>query len=92
MGNRIHEIRPVYCEYIPHEIEPGVLYISKEYKVTVHLCACGCGVKSALPLTPTNWTLTEENGLVSLTPSIGNWSWERPHYHAHYYITKNKIV
>ena len=38
-----------------------------------------------------DWTLINNNGLVSLTPSIGNWKGEKK-YHAHYYITNNKIV
>lgn len=91
---RINEITPVYCEHIPEEMEEGKLYISKEYQIAVHLCACGCGGKTATRINkPAGqcWTLTDNNGKVSLNPSIGNWSGENP-YHAHYYITDNKIV
>lgn len=91
---RVNEIRPFYCEHIPEELEEGVLYISKEYGIAEHLCACGCGGKTATRINRPDgncWTFTDNNGKVSLHPSIGNWSGENP-YHAHYFITDNKIV
>jgi hypothetical protein len=87
---RIDKLIPVYVEEIPAEIEPGKLFISKQYGVAVHLCACGCGGKTVTPLGVGEWSLTENDGNVTLRPSIGNWSGESP-YHAHYYITDNKI-
>lgn len=90
---RINEIRPEFVEHIPHEVEEGVLYISKEYQIAIHLCACGCGGKTATRINRPNgdcWTLEESDVTVTLRPSIGNWSGENP-YHAHYLITKNKI-
>ena len=87
---RINELEPVECEEIPAEKEPGKLYITKQYGVAVHLCACGCGGKTVTPLGAGEWSLTENNGMVTLRPSIGNWSGESP-YHAHYFITNNKI-
>jgi hypothetical protein len=80
----------VYVEEIPAEIEPGKLFITKQYGVAVHLCACGCGGKTVTPLDPDEWTLTDSNNKVTLRPSIGNWTGQSP-YHAHYYITANKI-
>jgi hypothetical protein len=85
---RIEEIIPVFVEFIPKDIETGKLYISKKFQVAIHLCACGCRGKTVTPLN--EWKLTENNNQVSLSPSIGNWSGEIP-YHAHYYITYNKI-
>lgn len=87
----LNEIVPIYTEEVPELLEEGKLYISKKYAVAIHLCACGCGVKTVTPLKPSEWTLTETNGAVSLQPSIGNFKWEKP-YHAHYYITNNKII
>lgn len=87
---KISELKPEYCENVPHDLLPGVLYISDIYKVAIHLCACGCGGKTVTPLGPEEWTLTENTGRVTLRPSIGNWGGESP-YHAHYYITENKI-
>lgn len=91
MGSKIHELRPIYCVEIPHFLEYGVLYISKEYKVAIHLCACGCDQKTVTPLHPERgWSIEEVDGKVTLRPSIGNFLGEDP-YHAHYYITQNKI-
>lgn len=87
---RINELEPIECEEIPAKKEPGKLYITKQYGVAVHLCACGCGGKTVTPLGPGEWSLTENEGKVTLRPSIGNFSGENP-YHAHYYITDNKI-
>lgn len=87
---KINEITPVYCDVIPADLKVAELYISKLYGVAVHLCACGCGGKTVTPLGKNDWNLTESDGHVTLRPSIGNWSGESP-YHAHYYITGNKI-
>jgi len=86
----VHYLQPVYCEEIPKDLELGKLYISKRYDVAVHLCACGCGGKAVTPIKPGEWALSESSDKVTLRPSIGNWSGENP-YHAHYYITDNKI-
>jgi hypothetical protein len=87
---RVDEFEPVYVDLMPEKIEEGKLYISKEYKTAIHLCACGCKGKTVTPLGAKEWTLTDTNGTVTLRPSIGNWSNEKP-YHAHYFITNNKV-
>lgn len=87
---RINELTPVYCDYMPDVLEAGKLYISTVFKLAIHLCACGCGGQTVTPLSDKEWTLTDKGGIVTLRPSIGNWSGENP-YHAHYYITDNKI-
>ncbi|WP_443045096.1 DUF6527 family protein [Streptomyces sp. Go40/10] len=47
----------------------------------VHLCCCGCGNKVVTPLSPTDWSLTFDGASISLSPSIGNWSYPcRSHY------------
>lgn len=90
-GKKLHEIIPVYCDEIPQDLEPGKLYISKKFEIAVHLCACGCGGKTVTPIMGEgDWVLTENDGKVTLRPSIGNWSGENP-YHAHYLITDNEI-
>jgi hypothetical protein len=43
-------IRPEFVEFIPKELEDGVLYVSVPYGTTVHKCACGCGNKVTLPI------------------------------------------
>jgi hypothetical protein len=91
---RLENITPFILigeEYMPQIIEEGVLYISEHWGLAIHNCACGCGAKSVTPLGKGEWTLTKNGDKVSLNPSIGNFSVENP-YHAHYYITENKIM
>jgi len=90
---RLIEIVPVEVEQIPDTLKMGLLYISYRYGIAVHLCPCGCGGKVVCDLKPhweNGWDIIDKEGLVTLRPSIGNWSGEHP-YHAHYYITDNKI-
>lgn len=91
---RIKELTEiVYCDQIPENLEEGKLYVSEKYGTAIHLCACGCKQKTVTTLTPywdSGWTLTRINHTVTLRPSIGNFAGENP-YHAHYYITENKI-
>ena len=84
------ELKPIYCETLPDKLKEGVLYISKEFRLANHLCACGCGMETVTPLGKDGWQITDNNELVTLRPSIGNFRWENP-YHAHYYITNNKV-
>lgn len=93
---RQDELVPVIVETIPETLKEGLLYISKKHELSVHLCACGCGGKTVLPFRrmfegkEKGWTHTENDGKWTTRPSIGNWSGENP-YHAHYFITNNKI-
>jgi len=90
---KINELNPIFCECIPQDLEDGKLYISEKYSTATHLCACGCGRKTVTGLQPKwkdGWLLSNNGNLITLWPSIGNFSGESP-YHAHYYITKNKI-
>jgi len=77
-----------FVEYVPSELENGILYISMEYRTAVHLCVCGCGNKVVTPITPTDWQLTFDGKSVSLSPSIGNWNFECK---SHYFIKRNQI-
>ncbi|NOU48060.1 MAG: hypothetical protein HOO86_13510 [Bacteroidales bacterium] len=81
-------IQHKFVEFIPSLIEDGILYISVMYKTVVHLCACGCGNKVVTPLSPTYWAFTFDGKSISLSPSIGNWSYE---CQSHYWIKKNQI-
>jgi Family of unknown function (DUF6527) len=68
-------------KYLPRELAPGILYVSEEFAVAGHLCACGCGNKIITPLGPSEWTFTERNGRPTLHPSVGNWQLPcRSHY------------
>lgn len=86
---RINQLEVQFTEYIPDKLQNGTLYISMEYATASHNCACGCGKEVVTPFTPTDWKLTYDGESVSLSPSIGNWSYP---CHAHYFIQHNKIV
>lgn len=93
----ITELIPVIVEVIPDTLEEGILYISNIFKCSNHLCACGCKQQTYLPFKyisinneERGWEHNNNNGLITIRPSIGNFSGEKP-YHAHYHITNNKI-
>lgn len=79
---------PRFVQYIPEPLEPGVLYVSREYGTASHLCCCGCGEEVVTPLNPTDWSLTVERGGVTLYPSIGNWSFA---CRSHYWIRHGRV-
>lgn len=78
-----------HVEFVPKDIEAGVLYVSEEYEVAVHLCACGCGSRVSVPLGPAEWAFSERNGRPTLHPSIG--SGQLP-CNSHYVIRNGEIV
>ena len=70
-----------FVEFIPDELEEGVLYVSMEHATVTHRCACGCGREVVTPLAPTDWQLSFDGDSVTLYPSIGNWAFPcRSHY------------
>jgi hypothetical protein len=76
------QLIPEYVEQMPEQLSDGI-----------HLCACGCKGKTVTGLQPhwkDGWVLIEKEGKITLRPSIGNFAGEN-RYHAHYYITENKI-
>jgi hypothetical protein len=81
--------RHEFVEFMPPQLEPGVLYVSVEYATASHLCACGCGMKVVTPITPTDWHLTFDGETISLHPSIGNWSYP---CRSHYIIRRNRAL
>lgn len=85
---RTEALRHEFVEFIPSELIPSVLYVSIPYATAAHKCCCGCGQKVVTPLTPTDWTLTFDGESVSLSPSIGNWSFP---CQSHYWIRNNKV-
>lgn len=85
---KLHDIAFEFVEFIPRELEEDKLYISTTYATAAHLCCCGCGLKVATQLAPSEWSLTFDGETVSLAPSIGNWSFP---CRSHYWIRRNKI-
>ena len=86
---KIDKIELQQVHYMPKELKPGVLYVSKEFSTSAHLCACGCGSKIRIPLGPTDWAFEETNTGPSLYPSIGNWQIACK---SHYWINRGEII
>ena len=74
--------------YMPKDLKPGVLYVSEEFDIALHLCACGCGSKIKTPLGPTEWAVEETRSGPSLSPSVGNW---QEACQSHYWIDRGEI-
>lgn len=85
----IKKFKVIFTEFIPEALEDGILYVSMEYATASHKCACGCGNEVVTPFTPTDWTLIFDGETITLTPSIGNWSYP---CRSHYLIQKNMVV
>jgi hypothetical protein len=78
-----------FVEFIPDEIEEGVVYVTTEYATAVHRCCCGCGSEVVTNFSPTDWELIFDGETISLDPSVGNWSFP---CQSHYWIRRNKVV
>lgn len=76
-------------EFMPKQLEPGILYVSEKYGTAAHLCACGCGAKIRTPLGPTEWAIKRGSTGPSLWPSVGNW---QQACQSHYIIDNGKII
>lgn len=79
------------CEFvraIPENLAEQTLYISMDYATAAHKCCCGCGKEVITPLSPTDWKLKYDGVSVSLTPSIGNWSFP---CRSHYWIERSRV-
>lgn len=78
----------IFVDEIPEVLAPNTLYVSIPYKTAVHACCCGCGHEVITPLSPTDWELRFNGAAVSLSPSIGNWSFPCK---SHYWIDKGRV-
>ena len=86
---RVNTVSHLFVEFIPERLEDGTLYISETYDMAAHRCCCGCGEEVITPLYPTDWSLTFQDSQVSLSPSIGNWSFA---CRSHYWIRNGRVV
>lgn len=77
-----------FVEFIPEQLQEGVVYVSLNYNIVAHKCCCGCGEEVVTPLSPTDWKLTYDGESISLYPSIGNWNFDCK---SHYWIRNNQI-
>ena len=84
----VSTLRPEFVEFIPAKGEPGVIYVSERFRTAMHLCCCGCGLEVITPLNPAKWSLSKQGCQVSLSPSIGNWSFPCK---SHYWIERGRV-
>lgn len=75
-------------EFMPNKKDEGTLYISERYKLAIHLCACGCGYEVVTPTRNGEWSITESETGVSLSPSIGNFNFPCK---SHYWVRNSMI-
>lgn len=78
-----------FVEFIPEQLEDGILYVSLTYCTAIHKCVCGCNNEVVTPFSPTDWKLTFDGETISLYPSIGNWNFDCK---SHYWIRNSQIV
>jgi len=64
----VHE----FVDFIPDQLEQGVIYVALEYGAVVHLCCDGCGERVSTPLHPAQWKLIFDGETISLRPSVGS--------------------
>lgn len=88
---KLHQLKVVQTEFIDQDIPPGILYVSKRFNLAIHLCACGCGCKTVMPIDPEDgWVMSGTDEIITFRPSILNPVPFCPNG-AHYYITENRI-
>jgi len=75
--------------YMPKDLHPGVLYVSEEFGIAIHLCACGCGSKIRTAPGATDFSVRETPDGPSLFPSVGYW---QQACQSHYWITRGEVV
>lgn len=76
-------------DFMPKDLQPGILYYAEEFGAAAHLCACGCGSKIRTPIDETEWRLDEGPNGPSLSPSVGNW--QKP-CRSHYFIRDGAVL
>ena len=82
-------MKAAWVDEIPAELETDYLYISVPYRTTCHLCACGCGERVVLRLSPRHWQVMFNGSTVSVYPSIGRW---QSNCRSHYWIIEGRVA
>ena len=87
------EIKIEFVDFIPEELKYGVLYISKKFMTSQHLCPCGCKNHTVIPFAfkkeKYRWEMTDNNGVITFDPSLLNSGFPCK---SHYFIRDNKII
>lgn len=68
--------------FIPpyNDMEFGKFYYSDKFNISNHLCPCGCGTQTPLPIEDNEWSLSVMNSKITISPSILHLSGCRSHY------------
>lgn len=70
-----------FVKAFPDKLGEGILYVSVEYGTAAHRCFCGCGSEVYTRFSPRDWSMKFNGETVSISPSIGNWSFAcQSHY------------
>lgn len=70
-----------FVKAFPDTLEEGILYVSVEFGTAAHRCFCGCGCEVYTRFSPRDWSMRFNGEAVSISPSIGNWSFScQSHY------------
>jgi hypothetical protein len=77
-----------FVESLPDTLDEKTLYVCMEFATAAHKCCCGCGNEVVTPLSPTDWKLMYDGRVVTLNPSIGNWSFP---CRSHYWIRGDRV-
>lgn len=85
---RVTRLEPRFMDQRPDELEEGVLYVFVGFRTSVHLCCCGCKNEVWLPIRPNRWEFTYDGEAISLSPSVGNWSFP---CQSHYWIRNGRV-
>lgn len=85
---RLSQLHHRFVDEAPERLEAGILYVSVKYRTTLHLCCCGCDNQVTLPLRPSAWSLTYDGSTITLSPSVGNWSFP---CRSHYWIRQSRV-
>lgn len=87
---KVSNLRTEEVQFIPNQLEEGVIYVSRKFGTAIHLCACGCGVQTVTPFEcPNGWELTAGRNGVTLRPSIGNQQFPCK---SHYWVTDGAVI
>ena len=76
-------------EFIPDELEDGILYVAEHFRIAVHSCCCGCGMEVTTPLGRGQYKLTRDVNGPSLYPSIGNHDYP---CQSHYWVEHGQVT
>ncbi|WP_394706442.1 DUF6527 family protein [Draconibacterium orientale] len=83
------EVKFKFVKTVPDSLDEGTVYITTHYNTAIHKCMCGCGNEVVTPFSPNDWSLCYDGESISLSPSIGNWSFE---CQSHYWIESNTVI